>query len=372
MTEAVSGARLTPLHELHLELRAKLVPFAGYLMPLQYEHGILHEHLHTRAKAGLFDVSHMGQITIEGPPAALETLVPSDIAGLGPWRQRYSVLTNENGGILDDLMVTRLPERLLVIVNAAFKTEDFVYLRRRLAASCELTPHDDRALLALQGPAAASVLSVLAPSVTALNFMSAGYFILNGIECFVSRSGYTGEDGFEIALPAAAAIDLARTLLADPRVAPAGLGARDSLRLEAGLCLAGADIDETTTPIEAGLSWVVAKQYREPSVAEASFPGAAVVLAQLKVGSTRIRVGVRPQGRIPLRAGVELRTADGSVVGSITSGSFGPSINAPIAMGYVQRIAAAAGTQLTVSIRGREHAAEVAPLPFVPHRYHRK
>lgn len=371
MSASVADLHLTPLHELHLEFGAKLVPFAGYAMPLQFRHGILHEHLHTRAAASLFDVSHMGQITIKGPPAALEALVPSDIAALGLWRTRYSVLTNDTGGILDDLMITRRPEGLLVVVNAAFKDQDYAYLRTRLGLSCEVILHLDRALLALQGPLAASVLGALNPAVRTLSFMSAGEFDLAGIFCFVSRSGYTGEDGFEIALPAAAASDFARALLRNTTVAPAGLGARDSLRLEAGLCLAGTDIDATTTPIEAGLSWVVAKKYRAPVPAVAGFPGAARILGQL-AGTARIRVGVRPHGRIPFRGGVVLRSQDGHAVGSITSGSFGPSINAPIAMGYVERASAGSGTLLSVSIRDREHTGEVVPLPFVPHRYHGK
>ena len=360
----------TPLHALHLELGAKLVPFAGFTLPLQYRHGILHEHLHTRAQASLFDVSHMGQIRIEGPQGALEALVPSDIAGLAVWRQRYSVLTNDAGGILDDLMITRLPEGLLVIVNAAFKAQDYAHLRAGLAA-CVVTLVDDQALLALQGPAAANVLHALDPRVGALSFMAAGEFKLNGVSCFVSRSGYTGEDGFEIALPAAAATDLARALLRDSRVAPAGLGARDSLRLEAGLCLSGTDIEATTTPIEAGLSWVIAKKYRTPSASEAHFPGAAVILDQLLAGTARIRVGVRPRGRVPWRGGARVHREDGREVGRITSGGFGPSLDAPLAMGYVECDSAVHGTLVKASIRDREHVAEVVPLPFLPHRYHR-
>lgn len=365
------NTRLTPLHALHLEHGAKMVPFAGYAMPLQYRRGILHEHRHTRAQTSLFDVSHMGQITIDGPPAALEALVPSDIAGLGVWRQRYSVLTNETGGILDDVMITRLPQRLFLVVNAAFKNSDYMHLRARLASDCGVTLHADRALIALQGPAAANVLSALSARVGALSFMTAGEFELAGVPCLVSRSGYTGEDGFEISSPADAADYLARNLLSDERVAPAGLGARDSLRLEAGLCLAGTDIDATTTPIEAGLAWVIAKKYRAPAAATATFPGAAVILRQLAGSSTKIRVGLRPCDRIPFRAGVVLSHA-GRVVGKVTSGGFGASLNLPIAMGYVERATAAIGTRLTVAIRDREHAADVVTLPFVPHRYYRQ
>jgi aminomethyltransferase len=363
--------RHTPLYPLHLELGAKMTPFAGYAMPLHYGSGIIQEHVHTRTQASLFDVSHMGLIAMEGPATALEALVPSDIGGLGLWQQRYSVLTNEHGGIRDDLMITRLSERLSLVVNAAFKTEDFAYLQANLPSDCALRLNDDRALLALQGPAAAAVLATFDPRIAELNFMTAGEFMLAGIDCLVNRAGYTGEDGFEIALPASGALVIARALLADPRVAPAGLGARDSLRLEAGFCLAGADLDATTTPIEAGLSWTIAKKYRDRTVTP-RFPGATVILDQLVNGGARVRVGVRSRGRIPLRGGVILHGADGTVVGKISSGGFGPTVNAPVAMGYVAPPSALAGTPLRVTIRDKEHVADVVSLPFVPHRYHQR
>ncbi|MGH8595649.1 MAG: glycine cleavage system aminomethyltransferase GcvT, partial [Gammaproteobacteria bacterium] len=345
MSETVNGAERTPLHALHVELGAKVVPFAGYAMPLHYPGGILHEHLHTRAYASLFDVSHMGQISINGQAAALESVVTGDLAGLGVWRQRYSVLTNDSGGIRDDLMITRLPDRWFMVLNAAFKNQDIAHLRAELSPACGIAVHDDRALLALQGPRAAEALGALTKAVLPLGFMSAREFDLNGISCLISRSGYTGEDGFEISLPADRATELTRTLLRNPLVEPAGLGARDSLRLEAGLCLAGTDLDATITPIEAGLSWVVAKKYRD-SLAPAHFPGATVILNQLKVGVTRTRIGLRPRGRIPFRGGLKLRAEDGREIGTITSGGFGASVNAPVAMGYVETASAAPGTVL--------------------------
>jgi len=360
----------TPLAALHEELGARLVPFAGYAMPLQYDSGIINEHLQVRAEAGLFDVSHMGQIAIEGPAAALEALVPGDIEHLAPGRQRYTALTTETGGIIDDLMIAHLPGRFHVVVNAAFKEGDFHLMRAGLADRCTVRMLEDRALLALQGPAAASALEPHCPAAASLAFMDARELGVAGIACIVSRSGYTGEDGFELSVPAGEAERLARLLLADPRVAPIGLGARDSLRLEAGLCLAGTDIDEGTSLVEAGLGWVVARKYRQPGGPVPRFPGAERILAQMREGTRLLRVGMKPKGRIPLRGGTPLAATGGREVGRITSGSFGPSAGHPVAMAYVERELAAPGTELSVSIRGQSHDCEVASLPFVPRRYH--
>jgi aminomethyltransferase len=363
----------TPLHALHLELGARMVPFAGYDMPVQYPAGILAEHLHCRRAAGLFDVSHMGQIRLAAPggtavaAAELERLVPGDIAGLAPRRQRYTLLTDEAGGIRDDLMVANAGDHLFLVVNAGCKTEDFAHLRAGLGHHCALELLGDRALLALQGPAAASVLARLAPGSSAMRFMEAGPLEVAGIACFASRSGYTGEDGFEISIPADAAEALARRLLAEPEVAPIGLGARDSLRLEAGLCLYGNDIDRGTSPIEADLAWAIPRRRR----AEGGFPGAATILRQLAEGPRRKRVGIRPEGRAPARAHTEIRDESGAAVGEITSGGFGPSVDGPIAMGYVAPALASPGSRLQLMVRGKALSASVVPLPFLPHRYHR-
>jgi aminomethyltransferase len=357
----------TPLYELHRELGAKLVPFAGYDMPVQYPAGILAEHLHTRTKAGLFDVSHMGQIELsgEGAAAALETLVPGDIIGLGAGRQRYTHLTNDHAGILDDLMVTNAGDRLLLIVNAACKAADLAHIDKHLAGRIAITPRPDKALLALQGPGAAAALASLAPSVAAMAFMSGAAIELDGIPCFVTRSGYTGEDGYEISVPGDKAERLARRLLSLPGVAPAGLGARDSLRLEAGLCLYGHDIDETTTPIEADLAWIVGKRRRQ----EGGYPGAAIVARQLQEGPPRKRVGIRPDERAPAREGTLIVTADGSEIGRVTSGGFGPSVDGPVAMGYIAAPHAAIGTRIGLMVRGTARPATIVKLPFVPARY---
>jgi aminomethyltransferase len=353
----------TPLHALHLAQGAKMVPFAGYEMPVQYPPGIMAEHLHTRAKAGLFDVSHMGQARLPADAApALEKLVPGDIAGLAPMRQRYTLLLDEKGGILDDLMVTNAGDHLFMVVNASRKAADFAHLRKSL----DVEPLEDRALLALQGPAAASVLGRLAPDLASPRFMSAGQGRLAGVPCFVTRSGYTGEDGFEISLPGDGAEKVAKLLLDQPEVMPIGLGARDSLRLEAGLCLYGHDIDETTTPIEADLAWAIAKRRRE----EASFPGAATILRQLAEGAARKRVGIQPEGRAPAREGAAI-AAGGATIGTVTSGGYGPTVGAPIAMGYVASRAAHPGTAIELMVRGTPRPARIAPLPFVPHRYYR-
>ena len=371
VTLAATAAPLkrTPLYALHCELGAKMVPFAGYEMPVQYPSGILAEHLHTRSQAGLFDVSHMGQIRLGGPGAvaALERRVPGDLAALAPMRMRYTLLLNEAGGILDDLMTTRLADGLFVVVNASRKEADLAHLRDRLGAEASIEPLADRALLALQGPAAAAVLSRFVEKIARLPFMSAAEVAIGGQECLVTRSGYTGEDGFEISVPAGAAEALARRLIAEPEVAPIGLGARDSLRLEAGLCLYGHDIDETTTPVEAALAWTIGKRQR----AEGGFPGAATILRQLAEGAPRKRVGIRPDGRAPAREGAEIVDEAGNKLGHVTSGGFGPSVGAPVAMGYVDTAHAVEGTPLQLLVRGAARAARVVKLPFVPTRYYR-
>jgi aminomethyltransferase len=359
----------TPLYALHVALGARMVPFAGYEMPVQYPTGIVAEHLHTRSQAGLFDVSHMGQARLQGAASAqaLERLVPGDIQALKPDRMRYTLLTDANGGILDDLMVTNLGDHLHLVVNAACKGADIEHLKRELEPAVAVTPLPDRALLALQGPAAAAVLGRLMPEVKAMPFMSAGTCDLANIPCLISRSGYTGEDGFEISLPADLAERLARRLLAEPEVKPIGLGARDTLRLEAGLCLYGHDIDRSTTPVEADLGFALAKRRRESG----GFLGAEVILRQLREGTARKRVGVQPEGRAPAREGTEILDNSGAQIGRITSGGFGPSIDRPIAMGYVTTAHAAIGSVLSLMVRGTPRPATIVPLPFVPHRYYR-
>ena len=361
--------KATPLDAWHRARGARMVPFAGYAMPLQYQ-GVLAEHLHCRAQAALFDVSHMGQATLTGVSAAavMERLVPGDLLGLKPGRQRYTLLTNESGGIIDDLMVSNLGNgRLFLVVNASRKDDDFTHIAANLDAGAQLQPHDDRALLALQGPAAAAVLARVNPDAAQLPFMAVAAIPLAGILCLISRSGYTGEDGFEISVPAGQAEALAQRLTAEPEVAPAGLGARDSLRLEAGLCLYGNDIDELTTPVEAGLTWVIGKCRR----AAWDFPGATVIRDQLENGAVRHRVGIRPDGRAPARAQTDIVSGDGTAAGGVTSGGFSPSLNAPIAMGYVRKDMTADGTPLHLIVRGRPLPARVVPMPFVPHRYAR-
>jgi aminomethyltransferase len=368
----------TPLDALHREMGARMVPFAGYAMPVQYDFsgalaercrgGVMAEHLHCREKAALFDVSHMGQARLEGDAVAtaFELLVPGDIAGLKPGRQRYTLFTNEAGGIIDDLMAANPGDgSLFLVVNAARRSVDFTHLKLRLPDTVGLTELPDRALLALQGPLAAAVLGRLAPEAAALPFMGFAAITVGGIGCLVSRSGYTGEDGFEISVPADDAEALARKLLAAPEVAPAGLGARDSLRLEAGLCLYGNDLDEVTTPVEAGLTWVIGKRRKMAW----DFPGAAVVRDQMDNGAPRLRVGLRPVGRAPARAGTTIADGEGNEAGLVTSGGFSPSLNAPIAMGYVRRDVAADGTGLFLLVRGKPLPATVVPMPFVPHRY---
>jgi aminomethyltransferase len=372
-----SATLLTPLHALHVELGARMGPFAGYDMPIQFASGILAEHLHTRARAGLFDVSHMGQAELVGPDhatvaAALEQLCPADFLGLPPGRQRYSQLLNAEGGIIDDLMVSRPPDadgRLNLVVNASRKAFDFALLESNLPTSVRLTRLDRLALLALQGPAAVVVLARLEPNsdLAAMAFMSARPASFGRFAAFVSRSGYTGEDGFEISLPADEAEAFARRLLADPDVASIGLGARDSLRLEAGLCLYGHELDETIDPIEAGLAWSIQKRRR----LEGGFPGAAHIQAALARGPARKRVGLKPEGRAPARDSAEIVDASGAEIGRVTSGGFGPSVGGPIAMGYVASSAAAPGTPVSLMVRGKPLATRVSPLPFHPHAYHR-
>jgi aminomethyltransferase len=360
--------RHTPLHALHVARGARMVPFAGYDMPVQYPTGIIAEHLHTRARAGLFDVSHMGQLRLAGANAvrALEALVPGDLQALSPGRLRYTLLLNDTGGIIDDLMVTRREDGLSLVVNAARKDVDLAHLRARLDRGVIIEPAFERALLALQGPMAAAVLARFVPGIERIPFMSAEAGTIRGVPCGITRSGYTGEDGFEISLAPEQAVAIAETLLAEPEVAPIGLGARDTLRLEAGLCLYGHDIDETTTPIEAGLAWTIGKRRRE----EAGFPGAARILVELTDPPACRRVGIRPDGRVPAREGSAIVDA-GIKIGEVTSGGFGPSLNAPIAMGYVARDHAAGGTPLSVVVRDIARPAHIAPLPFVPTRYYR-
>jgi aminomethyltransferase len=357
-----------------------MVAFAGYAMPVQYDFsgdllarcrgGVMAEHLHTRTAAGVFDVSHMGQAFVTGPDAAvaLEKLMPGDLVGLKPGRQRYTLLTNEAGGIIDDLMVARLDaNRLFLVVNASRKDIDFRHIAANLPIGVSLDVREDRALLALQGPAASIVMGRLSPEAAALPFMGVATAQLSGIECLVSRSGYTGEDGFEISVPAAQAEALADLLLQQPEVVPIGLGARDSLRLEAGLCLYGNDIDELTSPVEAGLTWVISKRRKM----DWAFPGGLVMRDQLDHGVPRRRVGIRPDGRSPARALTTIMAEDGTEAGTVTSGGFGPSVNAPVAMGYVRKDLAADGTRLNLIVRGKAVPATVVPLPFVPHRYTR-
>lgn len=363
-----AALKRTPLHDLHLELGARMVPFAGYSMPVQYPAGVLKEHLHTRAAAGLFDVSHMGQVRISGPGAAeaLEALVPADVRGLGAGRQRYTMFTDARGGILDDLMVADRGDHLFLVVNASCKEADLALLRAGLPSSVSVEYlGDDRGLLALQGPAAAAVMADLMPAAAAMPFMSVADGAIGGIPVQLSRSGYTGEDGWEISVPPDRAEDLARLLLARPGVMPIGLGARDSLRLEAGLCLYGHDIDAGTTPVEAGLAWTIQKRRREAG----GFPGAETILAQLRDGPPRRRVGIRPDGRQPAREGTRILDASGAEIGRITSGGFGPSVDAPVAMGYVRADRAAPGAEVVLEVRGKAVPARTAAMPFAPHRY---
>lgn len=375
-----SELKRTPLHALHVASGGKMVPFAGYDMPVQYGTGVLREHLHTRTSAGLFDVSHMGQIALrpksgklEDAALALERLVPQDILAVAPGRQRYAQFTSQSGGILDDLMVANFGDYLFLVVNAACKAEDEAHLRARLSDVCVIEPLPDRALIALQGPRAESVLAKFCAEVPAMRFMDAGPRRVGGVECFVSRSGYTGEDGFEISVPAEAAERLAKDLLAESDVLPVGLGARDSLRLEAGLCLYGHDIDTSTTPVEGALEWSIQKSRRNGGIRAGGFPGAGLILAQLEQGAPRRRVGFRPEGRAPVREGAPLfaDAASSEPIGAVTSGGFGPSLNAPVAMGYLPSSKAAPGGLVFAELRGQRLPLRIAPMPFVPNTYRR-
>lgn len=363
----------TPLFALHNELGGKMVPFAGYAMPVQYPRGIIKEHTHTRNAAGLFDVSHMGQVRLSGPnaAAALESILPVDVIGLKPGRQRYAMFTNDAGGILDDLMVARMGDDLILVVNAACKDADIAHLKSNLSDQCEITVLEDRGLLALQGPQAADVLARLNPEVTTMKFMDMRELNLDGFDCVVSRSGYTGEDGYEISVSANQADALARRLLSESEVEAIGLGARDSLRLEGGLCLYGHDIDTDTTPVEAGLNWALSKARRTGGARPGGYPGADVIMKQLEQGASRKRVGIKPEGRAPLREGVELFDADDKLVGKITSGGFGPTVNGPVAMAYVDSDHQETGTILYALVRGKPVKATVVVMPFVKANYFR-
>lgn len=367
--------QVTPLHALHRELGARMVPFAGYEMPVQYPLGVMKEHLHTRAQAGLFDVSHMGQIMLSGPDAAraLETLVPVDIVDLPVGMQRYALFTNDQGGILDDLMVARLgDEQWLLVVNAACKDQDLAHLCEHLAGQCKIESlFEERALLALQGPQAAAVLTRLAPSVAGMTFMQFARVSILGSDCFVSRSGYTGEDGFEISVPAAEADALARRLLAEPEVEAIGLGARDSLRLEAGLCLYGHDMNSDTSPVEASLLWAISKARRADGARAGGFPGAEQIFAQQQNGTDRKRVGLLPQERTPVREGALIVDEHDQTIGLVSSGGFGPSLGGPLAMGYVESRFSALDSEVFALVRGKKVPLRVSKMPFVAQRYFR-
>ncbi len=369
----------TPLHALHAELGARMVPFAGYSMPVHYPAGLMAEHLHTRTAAGLFDVSHMGQLRLVGPDAAaaLESLIPMDVMGLAVGKQRYGLLLNDAGGIIDDLMFVNRDVvhggDLFLIVNGACKLGDIAHIQQKIGHRCEVIPMPEMALLALQGPQAVSALARLAPGVSALVFMSGGAFQVAGCDCYITRSGYTGEDGFEISVSAAQVETVARALLAQPEVKPVGLGARNSLRLEAGLCLYGNDIDSSTTPVEANLNWAIQKIRRIGGERAGGFPGATTVLAQLANPAwlNRQRVGLVALERVPVREHTELLTLGGEHAGEVTSGLLSPSINQPIAMAYVAPAHAAIGSRLNAIVRGKPVPMQVSPLPFVANRYHR-
>ncbi len=374
-----AALKKTPLHALHLSLGARMVPFAGYDMPVQYPAGVMKEHLQTRTAAGLFDVSHMGQVIIkaksgkyEDVALALESLVPVDILGLAEGRQRYGFFTDENGGILDDLMITHLDDHLFVVVNAACKDEDVAHLQKHLSDACDITVLD-RALIALQGPRAVEALAELWADVAAMKFMDVRHCRLHDVSCLVSRSGYSGEDGFEISIPADKAVDVTNRLLEHPDVEPIGLGARDSLRLEAGLCLYGNDIDTTTSPVEAAIEWGMQKARRTGGARAGGFPGAARILGELDKGVSRKRVGLKPEGKAPVRGHAKLYAdAEGKAeIGEVTSGGFGPSVEGPVAMGYVPVSHTAPGTQIYAEVRGKYLPITVSALPFITPTYKR-
>jgi aminomethyltransferase len=374
-----SVLKTTPLNALHLSLGAKMVPFAGYDMPVQYPLGVMKEHLHTRAAAGLFDVSHMGQVIVRAKSGdyadaalALENLVPVDILSLKEGRQRYGFFTDDNGCILDDLMITNRGDHLLVVVNAACKDADLAHMKAHLP-DCDVTLLDDRALIALQGPRAEAVLAELWAGVSSMKFMDVREVPLHDVACIISRSGYSGEDGFEISIPHDHAVSVAKALLEHPDCEAIGLGARDSLRLEAGLCLYGNDIDTTTSPIEASLEWALQKARKAGGDREGGFPGADRILAELADGISRRRVGLKPEGKAPVRSHAKLfADADGlQELGEVTSGTFGPTVEGPVAMGYVPVSHAAAGTQVFAEVRGKYLPMTVAALPFITPTYKR-
>ncbi|MGH1576461.1 glycine cleavage system aminomethyltransferase GcvT [Planktotalea sp.] len=365
----------TPLHDLHVNLGAKMVPFAGYSMPVQYPLGVMKEHVQTREKAGFFDVSHMGQVKVigQGAAAALETLIPVDIIGLEENRQRYGMFTNAQGGIMDDLMLANRGDHIFVVVNAACKAADIAHMKSHLEPNVTVEPVTDRALLALQGPASEAVLSTLNPKAAEMRFMDVATMELNGSECWVSRSGYTGEDGYEISVLNEHAVALAEALLAHDDVEAIGLGARDSLRLEGGLCLYGHDIDDTTSPIEAALNWAVQKVRRKEGARAGGFPGAATLFDHFENGAARKRVGLLPEGRAPMREGVELFAAEvgGDPIGAITSGGFGPTVGGPVAMGLILAKHSAVGTTVYGELRGKRLPLTITKLPFVPANFKR-
>ncbi len=370
----------TPLHDLHVRLGTRMVPFAGYAMPVQYAAGLIAEHKQCRDSAALFDVSHMGQLRLLGADAAaaLETLVPVDVMDLGAGKQRYAFFTNSSGGLLDDLMVTRPPADaraafgdLFLVVNAGCKAADIRHLTTNIGHRCQVVPMPERALLALQGPKAVDVLARLNGSVAQLVFMSGGVFSLARVPCFVTRSGYTGEDGFEISVPAEHAMTLAQALLAQPEVGPAGLGARDTLRLEAGLCLYGHDIDETTSPVEAGLGWAIQKVRRPGGARAGGYPGAAAIERHLAGGAPSKRVGLVGLERAPVREGTPIVDAHGRKLGTVTSGTLAPTVNQPIAMAYLPLDHAQVHHEVFAEVRGKRLPMRVSPMPFTPHRYQR-
>lgn len=378
-SSAQTAAQRLPLHTFHVSQHARMAPFAGYEMPIQYSAGTLQEHLHTRAAAGLFDVSHMGQVVLRPRSGnildackALESLVPADVVSLAPGRQRYTFLTIDSGGIQDDLMVANLGEYLLLVVNAGCKAADEAHLRDHLSGACEITPLSGRALLALQGPQACAVLAELVPAVVQMRFMDVGVYTIDAAPCVIARSGYTGEDGFEISLPVEAAGSIAERLVINPQVKPVGLGARDSLRLEAGLCLYGNDIDSETTPVEAALEWAIQRSRRIGGSRAGGFLGSEVILRQLERGIDRKRVGLRSALR-PVRAGALLFADEGAAtpIGRVTSGGFGPSVGGPVAMGYVPTSMAQAGTQVYAELRAERQVMTTTALPFATHNYQR-
>ncbi len=376
----MADLKRTVFYDTHVEFGAKMVTFAGYEMPVQYPMGVMKEHIHTRENAGLFDVSHMGQVILrarsgvpEDAARGLETLVPVSVLGLAEGRQRYGIFTNDAGGILDDLMIANRGDHLFLVVNAACKDADIAHIKQHLSDTCDIEVIEGRALIALQGPLAEAALSALNPKAAEMRFMDVATLELAGAECWVSRSGYTGEDGYEISVPNQFAVPLARALLASGDVMPIGLGARDSLRLEAGLCLYGNDIDTTTSPVEGAIEWAIQKVRRNGGARAGGFPGAVRILAELEDGATRRRVGILPEGRAPMRAGTELFAGDsgGDVIGTVTSGAFGPSIGAPMSMGYVGIEHGAEGTKIYGEVRGKRQPATIAPMPFRPATYKR-